>query len=85
MGCSRSRSFPCSVAWGRVLTTSNCGHLHMQMGGQSAAREIDKILSEVDADKDGKIDFSEFCQMMRQGNEALLQSANTMRGRRKAK
>ena len=58
--------------------------LRVQMGGQQAAKEIDKILSEVDDDKDGKIDFSEFCQMMRQGNEALLQSATTMRGRRKA-
>lgn len=54
------------------------------MGGNQAAKEIDKILSEVDSDNDGKIDFSEFCKMMRQGNEALLQTASTMRGRRKA-
>lgn len=59
--------------------------LWLQVGGQQAAKEIDKILSEVDIDKDGKIDFKEFCTMMRQGNEALLQSATTMRGRRKAK
>ena len=55
------------------------------MGGDKAAKEIDKILSEVDADNDGKIDFHEFCQMMRQGNEALLSSTTMMRGRRKHK
>ena len=38
------------------------------------------MINEVDIDKDGKIDYKEFCQMMRKG-EALLEPNPTMRDR----
>ena len=52
----------------------------MQLGGPSAAKEIEKMISEVDRDGDGRIDYKEFCQMMRKG-EALIEPNATMRER----
>ena len=44
----------------------------VQLSGPQAAKEIEKMIDEVDVDKDGKIDFSEFCAMLQKG-EVLVQ------------
>ena len=46
-----------------------------QLSGPQAAKEIEKMIDEVDVDKDGKIDFSEFCTMLRKGAPGCSPSA----------
>lgn len=50
-------------------------------GGDAAdvAQHIKSILADVDKDNDGKIDYAEFCAMMRQGNEEVLSAASKLR------
>eukprot|EP00879_Flechtneria_rotunda_P004051 GHRR01004294.1.p1 GENE.GHRR01004294.1~~GHRR01004294.1.p1 ORF type:complete len:279 (+),score=107.43 GHRR01004294.1:1153-1989(+) len=53
----------------------------LQQHGDAAtvAEHIEEILYDVDKDKDGRIDYEEFCTMMRQGNEDVLKAASTLK------
>lgn len=46
-----------------------CGRVRLQKtgggGGANLAASVREILSEVDKDNDGRIDYQEFCDMMR--------------------
>ena len=37
--------------------------------------DIDNIIAQIDQNGDGMIDYEEFCDMMRSGNEGLMQAA----------
>ncbi|KAL0030994.1 hypothetical protein WJX79_007525 [Trebouxia sp. C0005] len=71
----------------RHFDTDNSGYITQQemedalskVTGDNVGTEIRNILKEVDKNGDGRIDYEEFCDMMRQGNEAILRSASTMR------
>lgn len=43
------------------------------------AAHINEILQDVDKDKDGRIDYAEFCAMMLQGNDEVLKASSTLK------
>ena len=57
---------------------------HAQNVGGSSTAAIEEILSDVDKDGDGRIDYEEFCSMMRKGNtEAAINEAQAKKPARK--
>ena len=67
-----------STAW---ILPDCCSYL-FQLQGREASRDILAILTEVDRDGDGEIDYDEFVDMMLKGNDDVLFSKPSKTSRR---
>lgn len=55
------------------------GALKQHGDAEVIMEHIKEILEDVDKDNDGRIDYEEFCNMMRAGNEDVLKAATTLK------
>lgn len=60
----------------------DCCFYSLQLQGREASRDILAILTEVDKDGDGEIDYNEFVDMMLKGNDDVLFSKPSKTSRR---
>lgn len=55
---------PCSLLWQGTITTKELGTVMRSLGQNPTEAELRDMIAEVDADKNGTIDFPEFLSLM---------------------